>query len=385
MSCAGNRYGRSAPSQKTGVAWRHRRRRPAATPAAGPGRPARPRASSRPRSKQRLKLLGYRQHVTGPALFQPVPQRRPFCIRRPRQRRPSRDGTQRHRPRGQSYCLASSGLVANSRSSGMPADLAAVPVIGPRLRQVQLPVDQRLAPPLGNRHRPGTPRPVQFSTRPCRAGVLPLHPGGPKVPFFRTQVSSVISTAPSSPKSSAATYPRRSSRTAIGSPRVVRPRSQQPLHPIRSRITGELRDRPPVLPLAPHDSSPSRYARARFRERRLREPARYPACHALRTPPASGQGLRCDLRPPRDRFVLHTPMINGWPHRLHSASGSRSVVRCFLASGGHVKRGEIWRAEVCTSGCWSSGCWETTRPGSGRCRSLLLGVSTSPAWASKWQ
>ena len=135
-------------------------------------------------------------HVPGIALFQPGLQPLGLPVGliggEPRERHPGRD-----RPGDHLLSLPRLGdelhLVGNARR---PAPLC---VVGPGLRQVQLPVDQRVPAHRGV----GQEHPTwQFSVRPAVPEYCRCTPAD-RVPFLRNPVSSAISTPSGSPSCSA--------------------------------------------------------------------------------------------------------------------------------------------------------------------------------------
>jgi hypothetical protein len=154
---------------------------------------------------------------------------------------------------------------------------------------------------------------------PGGAGVLALDPDGVRA-FFTSPVSPATSTAFSSPRCSS-TYSRTSSRTRSAS-HLARPSRCCMLSglacPAHSTIDQQfLRGRSDSSP-APRPSPGAGAPPART------GPLSGPS--GPRTPPASGQGLRCDPRPPQDLQSSHTG-DQRWPQP--SAAGSTSKITLY--------------------------------------------------------
>ena len=204
-------------------------------------RPAQPIGADRmPGSGGHPVVAGHRQHVGDLLAFQPFPQRTviPVCLvgGRPGERHARGGGPADHR-------LGELRLGGEPGIGGYPGGLAARRVADPRLRQVQLPVDQRV--PTG-RGVGEVDRDLGVLDLARGAGVLPLHPGrgGPllDIPGLihhqdRAGVPQVLDDV----IPHVITYP-------VGIPAGP---LQQVLHPIRGRLPGLHGQRPAVLARQP--------------------------------------------------------------------------------------------------------------------------------------
>ena len=172
------------PSRRSGAPWRPGRSCGASRPAAGRARPGRPRGRCR-------RCRGWpgcwprrRRSRSGAAPARPGTYR---PCRRPHRRSPRRRGRQRP-ARGPSIARASSGLVANSTSSGTAASRQRSRSAIYDFGRYSSAVDQGACPSrcgVGSEHaRPGSSRPGL----PCRSTAAAPRPVA--VPFFTSPVSS---------------------------------------------------------------------------------------------------------------------------------------------------------------------------------------------------
>ena len=185
---------------------------------------------------------------------------------------------------------------------------AAWPIVGPGLRQVQLPVDQR--PPA--RGHVGQEHPELTVLDPARRpGVLPLHTG--RAGALLEETGLVGHHHPGRVAEPVQHVAAQVIAHRVGVPGVE---VQQPLHAVRAQVTGLLGDRPGVLALRPRQQ-PQQVQPGSAAGLNLREPARDQAEHVIEPglPPREGIIIYRRRRGHRVIFkIQHTlKLITRWP------------------------------------------------------------------------